>query len=186
MVALAEVLIDQVCDLNCDVLQFDEPIAAEHPGDGAVASSVLNMVLASVQAETAVHFCSGREGRPQGCQLDLAPLLQLVNQLQVDHVMLELSQRQDAEIKTLKEIRSGIRLGVGVIDVRSSKVESSATVARRIQRVADVVGQDRIAYVHPDCGLWTLPRDVADAKLGALVQGRNEFLGDAKFSSAIW
>jgi methionine synthase II (cobalamin-independent) len=34
---------------------------------------------------------------------------------------------------------------------------------------------DLCVYVHPDCGLWMLRRSVADAKLRALVAGRDLF-----------
>ena len=48
-------------------------------------------------------------------------------------------------------------------------------MARRIERAAGCLGLERIAFVHPDCGPWMLPRSVADAKLRALVAGRDLF-----------
>ena len=39
------------------------------------------------------------------------------------------------------------------------------------------LGAERIRYVHPDCGFWMLPRSVSDAKMRALVQGRDQFEG---------
>ena len=38
-------------------------------------------------------------------------------------------------------------------------------------------GADRIHYVHPDCGFWMLPRNVADAKMRVLTAGRDLFEG---------
>jgi 5-methyltetrahydropteroyltriglutamate--homocysteine methyltransferase len=38
-------------------------------------------------------------------------------------------------------------------------------------------GVERIAYVHPDCGFWMLARSIADAKIHALVAGRDLFEG---------
>jgi hypothetical protein len=35
--------------------------------------------------------------------------------------------------------------------------------------------QLRHKFVHPDCGLWMLPRSVADAKMRALVASRDLF-----------
>lgn len=60
------------------------------------------------------------------------------------------------------------------------QVESSETVAARIESLAERLGFDRLEYVHPDCGLQVLPRAVADAKLRALVAGRDLFLGKRK------
>jgi 5-methyltetrahydropteroyltriglutamate--homocysteine methyltransferase len=51
-------------------------------------------------------------------------------------------------------------------------------VAARIQTAADLLGgAERIAYVHPDCGFWMLARPIADAKIRALVAGRDLFEG---------
>jgi 5-methyltetrahydropteroyltriglutamate--homocysteine methyltransferase len=30
-----------------------------------------------------------------------------------------------------------------------------------------------VRYVHPDCGFWMLKRPIADAKIRALVEGRD-------------
>jgi 5-methyltetrahydropteroyltriglutamate--homocysteine methyltransferase len=43
-------------------------------------------------------------------------------------------------------------------------------VAQRIERVLEVVPAERL-QVGPDCGMKYLPRDVAFAKLCALVEG---------------
>jgi 5-methyltetrahydropteroyltriglutamate--homocysteine methyltransferase len=32
-----------------------------------------------------------------------------------------------------------------------------------------------VAYVHPDCGLWMPKRSIADAKLRALMRGRDRY-----------
>jgi 5-methyltetrahydropteroyltriglutamate--homocysteine methyltransferase len=70
-----------------------------------------------------------------------------------------------------------IRLGIGVIDVKVNEVESPEKVAQRIATAAGIVGAERIAYVHPDCGFWMNKRSVADRKMASLVQGRDLFLG---------
>jgi 5-methyltetrahydropteroyltriglutamate--homocysteine methyltransferase len=68
-------------------------------------------------------------------------------------------------------------IGLGVIDIKDNQTETPETVARRIEETANLIGAERIRYVHPDCGFWMLPRSVADAKMHALVAGRNLFLG---------
>jgi phytoene desaturase len=64
---------------------------------------------------------------------------------------------------------SGTQPGVGVPMV----LVSGRLAAER------VLGPDRVRHVNPDCGLWMLPRSVADAKLRALTQGRDIYLGAA-------
>jgi 5-methyltetrahydropteroyltriglutamate--homocysteine methyltransferase len=62
-----------------------------------------------------------------------------------------------------------------MIDIKDNEIETPDRVARRIERAARCLGRERITFVHPDCGLWMLPRGVADAKMRALVAGRNLF-----------
>jgi 5-methyltetrahydropteroyltriglutamate--homocysteine methyltransferase len=64
-----------------------------------------------------------------------------------------------------------------VIDIKRPEVESVDQVARAIEHAAAVLGPDRIRYVHPDFGFWMLRRSIADAKIAALVQGRNLYEG---------
>ena len=64
-----------------------------------------------------------------------------------------------------------------MIDIKDNVVESPDLVARRIQNAIDILGPDRIAWVHPDCGFWMLPRTVADRKMFSLVAGRDLLLG---------
>ena len=59
---------------------------------------------------------------------------------------------------------------LGVLDLADENVESSATVAARIEAALAYVSPERLA-VAPDCGMKYLPRDVANAKLQAMVEG---------------
>jgi 5-methyltetrahydropteroyltriglutamate--homocysteine methyltransferase len=34
-----------------------------------------------------------------------------------------------------------------------------------------------VRYIHPDCGFWMLKRSIADAKIEALVKGRDLYEG---------
>ena len=62
-------------------------------------------------------------------------------------------------------------------EASTPEVESADTVARRIARAVEVLGAERVGWVHPDCGFWMLHRSVADLKMAALVAGRDKFLG---------
>jgi len=64
-----------------------------------------------------------------------------------------------------------------VIDIKTTVVETPELVARRIEAAAKAAGVERIRYVHPDCGFWMLKRSIADAKMRALVKGRDLFEG---------
>jgi 5-methyltetrahydropteroyltriglutamate--homocysteine methyltransferase len=61
-------------------------------------------------------------------------------------------------------------LGIGVIDVKDHAVETPDIVAERIRKTLKVVPPEKL-YLLPDCGLFHLPRDIAFAKLRAMVDG---------------
>ncbi|HEY2098965.1 MAG: 5-methyltetrahydropteroyltriglutamate--homocysteine methyltransferase [Pseudonocardiales bacterium] len=97
--------------------------------------------------------------------------------LRADHVVLEAARHDTEDLKILGEL-DNLRFGIGVIDVKDTQVETADQVAARIERAVSWLGSpERIAYVHPDCGFWVLPRAVADGKIAALVAGRDRYLG---------
>ena len=59
---------------------------------------------------------------------------------------------------------------VGVLDLVASGVETPEEVAARIEALSRVVPAERL-QVGPDCGMKYLSRDLALAKLRALVEG---------------
>ena len=124
-----------------------------------------------------MHLCFGNYGGQtiqSGFWKDLVPFF---NALEADHLVLETAHRDPGELAALRGLKPGLSLGLGVIDIKSTVVESPDEVARAITRGADLLGPERIRWVHPDCGFWMLPRSVADRKLRALVEGRDLYLG---------
>ena len=59
---------------------------------------------------------------------------------------------------------------LGVLDLSTSDVESPEVVADRIRRALPYVPAERL-IVAPDCGMKYLTREVAFAKLAAMVRG---------------
>jgi len=74
-------------------------------------------------------------------------------------------------------LRSGIGLGLGVIDIKRTEIESASEVARAIERAEKLLGKGKVKYIHPDCGFWMLKRNMADGKIRALAAGRDLYLG---------
>jgi 5-methyltetrahydropteroyltriglutamate--homocysteine methyltransferase len=170
---IAAVLAAQVGTIDAAVVQLDEANLPGHPEDGAWAAGAVNRVLSAVKGERGVHLCFGNYGGQtiqKGVWKDLLPFL---NALEADHLILELARREPAELEALRDLRPGLALGLGVIDIKDNGVESPEEVARRIERGVRVLGAERVRWVHPDCGFWMLSRSVADRKLAALVAGRD-------------
>jgi 5-methyltetrahydropteroyltriglutamate--homocysteine methyltransferase len=177
VLALADVLRDQVRSIDADVVQVDEANVTGHPDDARIAAAGINRVLDGVQHEKAVHLCYGNYGGQTIQKGTYERLLDFLNLLRCDHLVLEVARRPEHELQWLREVRPEIGLGVGVIDIKDNEVEAAETVARRIERAAKILGPNRVRYVHPDCGFWMLPRSAADAKMRSLVAGRNLFVG---------
>ncbi|MEO7402051.1 MAG: hypothetical protein ABIU95_00110, partial [Burkholderiales bacterium] len=97
--------------------------------------------------------------------------------LKVDHIVMENAHRPAEELAVFKGLRPEIGMGLGVIDVKRTDVESSDTIARAIERADKVIGAGRVRYIHPDCGFWMLKRSIADGKIRALVEGRDLYEG---------
>lgn len=165
------------CEVEADVVQVDEANLPGRPEDAELAAAVINRILDSVAAKPAVHVCLGNYGGQSVQAGTFAALRPFFVRLRADHWVLETARTGLDQLAGLAELE-GSCFGVGVIDVKDMVIESRETVARRIEEAARILGgADRIAYVHPDCGLWMLPRSVADGKIRSLVQGRDLFLG---------
>ena len=57
-----------------------------------------------------------------------------------------------------------------MIDVKNDDIETPEMVAEHIRKALKVLPPERI-FILPDCGCFHLPRDVAFAKLKAMVEG---------------
>jgi 5-methyltetrahydropteroyltriglutamate--homocysteine methyltransferase len=175
--ALAEVLRKQVESIDAPVIQMDEAHLTGHTEDAEWAHEPFNLALSGIRGEKAVHLCFGNYGGQsiqKGYWKDLMPFL---NKLDADHLVLEFARRGYDELEAFKELKPGTKLGVGVVDIKDNEVEPTDVIAGRIENAVNVLGINRIKWVHPDCGFWMLPRSVADRKMAALVAGRDQFLG---------
>ncbi|MDQ3701990.1 MAG: cobalamin-independent methionine synthase II family protein [Chloroflexota bacterium] len=179
--ALAAVLRDQVRHIDGDVIQVDEANIAGHPEDAIPAAEAINVVLDGVppERERALHLCFGNYGGQTIQRGHYQQLVGFLNRLHVGHVVLEFARRGYAELEHLKDLDPRIGVGLGVIDIKDLQVETADEVARRLDHAERVLGPGRVRYAHPDCGMWMLPRSVADGKLRALTAGRDRYLGRA-------
>jgi 5-methyltetrahydropteroyltriglutamate--homocysteine methyltransferase len=175
--ALARVLAAQVGRLDADVVQVDEANVTGHPEDADCAAPAINLVLDAVRCEKAVHLCFGNYGGQIVQKGTWQRLISFMNRLQADHFVLEMARRDPREVEFLRDLDPRFGVGLGVIDIKTTLVETPGEVARRIEHAERVLGAGRVRYVHPDCGFWMLKRSVADRKMQALVQGRDQFLG---------
>lgn len=175
--AIAAALAEQVRHIDADVVQIDEANLPGNPDEWRWAAAAINLVLDEVKTVPAVHLCFGNYGGQSIQRGDWARLLPYLNELHADHVLMETAHRPPEELEVFRGLRPELGLGLGVIDVKRTEIESAAAIARTIERAAAVLGPERIKYINPDCGFWMLKRTIADGKIRALVAGRDLYEG---------
>jgi 5-methyltetrahydropteroyltriglutamate--homocysteine methyltransferase len=151
-------------------LQVDEPYYSGFPEDLGWGVGAINALVDGVDARLSLHICYGnRYGKPswEGSYRYLFPA---ILEARVHQLTLEFGRRGEEDVQLFKEFDPPFALGLGVIDVKRHDVETPSIVAERIRKALEIVRPARLG-VNPDCGLLHLPRDVAFAKLCAMVEG---------------
>jgi len=151
-------------------IQVDEPYFSGFPEDFEWGVKALNLLVDGVEAKVAVHICYGnRYGKPswEGSYKYLMPG---ILDAHVQQITLEFARRGGEDLEIFRELPPRYELGIGVIDVKTQAVETPDLVAERIRKALGVIPAERL-FVLPDCGLLHLSRDVAFAKLSAMVEG---------------
>jgi len=163
-------------DAGATIIQVDEPSPAIHPDAPADFVALFNAAIepAVGRARLGAHLCFGNFlGRPLAPR-SYRPILTAMLEFAVDELVLEFANREMSEVAILREITgAGRDVAAGVIDVKSSHVETAAEVAGRVDAIlACGVPAERLALV-PDCGFSQTARHLAVAKMLALVAGRD-------------
>ena len=162
---------EEVRDLfaaGADVVQIDEPwLQARAEKAHAFALPAIDRALAGVAGTTALHTCFGYahvvHDKPAGY-----PFLAELGECAADVLAIEAAQpRLDPAV--LRPIAAKTVI-VGVLDLGDGTAETPELVAERVEAALTVVPPERL-QVGPDCGMKYLPRDLAFAKLRALVEG---------------
>ena len=174
----------QVKHLDAEVIQVDEANLPGAPDEWEWAAAAINRVLDAVGTTPAVHLCFGNYGGQSTAARHGAKLMRYLNALHVDHVVLECAHRPPEELAVFKDLRPEIGMGLGVVDIKRTEVESRGQIARAIEPADRALGAGRVKYIHPDCGFWMLKRSIADGKIRALAQGRDLYEGSGARNAA--
>jgi 5-methyltetrahydropteroyltriglutamate--homocysteine methyltransferase len=155
---------------GADIVQIDEPWMQQHP-DAARRYGLKSLARAieGVSGTLAIHLCFGYaqvvHDKPTGYSF-----LSELEQSGVQQVSIEAAQPR-LDLSVLRNLPSKTII-LGVIDLADWQVETPQAVAQRIRNAFTHVPPERIV-VAPDCGMKYLPRDVAFAKMKAMVEGTN-------------
>jgi 5-methyltetrahydropteroyltriglutamate--homocysteine methyltransferase len=175
--AIADALAEQVKHIDAEVVQIDEANLPGSPDEWEWAAASINRVLEAVKTTPSVHLCFGNYGGQSIQKGTWGKLMNYLNALKCDHIVMETAHRPVEELAVFRDLDPKIGLGLGVVDVKLTEIESADMIARAIERAENVVGKGRVTYIHPDCGFWMLKRGIADGKIRALVLGRDLYEG---------
>jgi 5-methyltetrahydropteroyltriglutamate--homocysteine methyltransferase len=199
---LVRVLREELHDLlaaGVAIVQFDEPVLTEvvhgRPDTGSrtfmcgalgskgpveaeleFAEQLINRVVEGLPRErVALHVCRGNWTTDERAALrgNYRPLMRLLSRLRVGALFLECCTDRAGELSVLKDLPEDVRVGVGVINQKTSDVESVDEIIARADAAIDLFGIERV-LLNPDCGFATFadkpitPAEVAESKLTSL------------------
>ena len=165
---------------GADIVQIDEPYMQARPEKArSYGLRALNRALEGVKGTTAVHICFGYaaviHARPSGYSF-----LGELAACSCAQVSIETAQ-SNLDCSVLASL-PGKKIILGVIDLNDMTVETPRKVAERIRRALRYVRAEDL-IVAPDCGMKYLPRDIAFAKMKAMVEGAKIARAQAERSS---
>jgi 5-methyltetrahydropteroyltriglutamate--homocysteine methyltransferase len=153
---------------GADYVQVDEPYMQARPEKARqYGLKALNRALEGITGTTIVHICFGYAAiihqRPSGYSF-----LPELADCRCKQISIETAQ-SNLDCSVLARL-PGKQILLGTIDLSDMNVESAETVAARIRRALPFVPAENI-LVATDCGMKYLPREVANGKMRAMVEG---------------
>ena len=169
--AYADVVNEELRELKtagADIVQLDEPYLQAQPERAReMGIEAINRALDGIPGTTAVHLCFGYayvvKEKPAG--YSFLPELSACN---ADQISIEAAQPA-LDLSILESLARKTVI-LGVLDLGSETIESVDGVAARIREALAWLPAERLV-IAPDCGMKYLPRQVARAKLDAMVAG---------------
>jgi len=153
---------------GADIVQVDEPWMQARPEKARqFGLTALQRALEGVTGETAIHLCFGYAAMVRDRPAVYSFLTELAG-APVNAISIETAQ-SSLDCSVLSQL-PGKKIILGVLDLSTNEVETPELVAARIRRALPYVKPERIIAA-PDCGMKYLSRDVAFAKMQALVDG---------------
>ena len=141
----------------------------------------INGALVNIPREKVrLHVCWGNYEGPHDCDVELKELMPVLRQLNVGGFVFPFANPRHAhEYRVLRDfpLDKDQIIVAGVIDSVTNFVEHPETIADRIERVVEVVGDPRKVQGGTDCGFDTsagmrrVAEDVVWAKLASLSEG---------------
>ncbi len=165
-------IIEAIAKTGCYV-QIDEPSLSIRVMDAQQEVKIVNNAISDLPATVRkeerliVHICG-----------PLTPAL-FSDFMRIDAPILSLAfsaptVRKNFEIISEQALQNyGKKLGVGCVSVQATKeeeVEKLDVVVQRLKAIAEKIGKENIALLHPECGLRNTGEDAVDPILDVLAR----------------
>lgn len=174
LVPIVQAELVRLVDAGCRIVTVDEPSMScyAHCEDTARLVEIFNRTVEPVRGRCylGTHLCFGNYKGRSVAPRRYAPMFPAFLALAVDEIHVEMANREFAELEIISAITDTKDVAVGVMDVKSSYVETAEEVAARIHRCLEYAAPERLS-IAPDCGLSQTARWVARAKLATMVRG---------------
>ena len=114
------------------------------------------MVRGLPRERLALHVCRGNWTSDESAVLagGYEPLMDVMKRVDVGTLFLELATPRAGDAAVLRGLPDDKRVGVGVVNPKTSEVEAAEAVRERIGRAIDLFGRERVLLT-PDCGFAT-------------------------------
>ena len=202
---IVKILQDEIQELiqaGVDFIQLDEPVLtelvftagqtrtfmcaalsarADPTEELEFAVSLLNRVLEGTGAvRTGLHICRGNWSQQESTLLSGSyfPLVPYLSRIKVQQLVLEYATPRAGELAALldsKEIRAEKELGLGVVNPRTTRIETTETIVERVKEGLKYLPAGKI-FLNPDCGFGTFSNrpmnsnEIASAKLNTMAE----------------
>lgn len=162
---LATILAEDIRQLvaaGAALIQIDEPVICEHPGDIRLLRELLEPLQLATGGTVPLAVATPR--------IDAEPLYAHLNSLPTEVLMLDFCASA-ALAGSVAETGSSRILALGIVDGQSPSMEDPDVVTRLVERILHRYVHDRV-YLQPSCGLAHLAPAAARAKLALLTELR--------------
>lgn len=130
-----------------------------------------------------VHICWGNYGFSHHRDIGLEKIVENLNKIQCGMMLIEnANPRHNHEIEAMGRIRSDMMICLGCVDTSSPHVENPNLVAKRLCKLAQLIGPERVV-AGTDCGFATTAEANANTEI-VFMKLRSLILG-AKIASSV-
>ncbi|MBI82465.1 MAG: hypothetical protein CMJ81_04650 [Planctomycetaceae bacterium] len=113
--------------------------------------AAINQVAANLPTEVHLHCCHSVYKRQSDVTGDYKPILPYLHDARIDRVNLEFAYQGTGEANDLKMLPDHLGIGMGVVDVRSQRLQAVEEIEKLGASGAAIISPARIA-LNPDCG----------------------------------